>query len=147
MKAKITVENELQEDETEAMLREIESLEDKKIGEKASEPDYSIAAGDRVKRKRIEAALFIANRPLGYTEIATIIKLPVKEVMQLVQELIKEYAGKKGAIEIMLQNDEVIMQVRNEYLGDVSTLSKETELTKKGLKMLGLIVKKKQMLQ
>ncbi|MBI5228991.1 SMC-Scp complex subunit ScpB, partial [Candidatus Micrarchaeota archaeon] len=46
-----------------------------------------------------------------------------------------------------LQNDEVIMQVRNEYLGDVSTLSKETELTKKGLKMLGLIVKKKQMLQ
>ncbi len=95
----------------------------------------------------VEAALFLANKPVAPAEVAVLAKCSVKQAKNLLLELQAEYERKAGALQIDFFQDAARMQVRPEYAGSVSGLSREVGLSRKGLKILALIAKKGQLLQ
>ncbi len=95
----------------------------------------------------IEAALFLANKPMSPAEIAVIAKCPVKQAKALLLELQAKYARGDGSISVDFYNEQARMQVRPEYADAVSELSREITISKKGLRILALIAKKGGLLQ
>ena len=107
---------------------------------------------DLDKKRIIEAALFLANKPLSPAELAVLAHCSVKEASRFLYALQNEYEEGQTALSIEVQMteakvNEARMQVKSAYLPAVSALSKEVELSRKGLKILGLIAKKGQILQ
>ncbi|MGZ4903321.1 MAG: SMC-Scp complex subunit ScpB [Halobacteriota archaeon] len=72
-------------------------------------------------RDLIEAALFVAGRPLTLRELESIVS-PDADVEELVESLIAEYR-EKGALEIVQTNDDVVMQVKAAYADAVRTIA------------------------
>jgi chromosome segregation and condensation protein ScpB len=99
------------------------------------------------KAKVIEAALLLANKPLTPAELALLSHCTVKQATRFIYNLQGEYDERKSALMIEFINNEARLSVRSEYLPAVSQLSKEIELSRKGLKILALIAKKGQILQ
>lgn len=99
------------------------------------------------KIRIIEAALFLANKPLTCAELAVMAKCTVKKARDLVVELRREYAGRDTALTIDFFEDSARLQVAPKYASAVAGISREVNLSKKALKILGLIAKKKQFLQ
>jgi chromosome segregation and condensation protein ScpB len=99
------------------------------------------------KAKVIEAALFLANKPLAPAELALLAHCTVKQATRFLNSLQADYDEKQSALMIEFANNEARLQVRGTYLPAVSQLSKEIELSRKGLKILALIAKKGQILQ
>ena len=99
------------------------------------------------KIRIVEAALFLANKPMPPAELAVLAKTSVKHAKDLALELRAEYERKGGALQIDFFNGEARLQVRPEYAGEVAGLSREVGLSRKGLKILALIAKKGQLLQ
>ena len=73
--------------------------------------------------------------------------LTVKQATRFLNSLQADYDEKQSALMIEFANNEARLQVRGTYLPAVSQLSKEIELSRKGLKILALIAKKGQILQ
>ncbi|OIO24754.1 hypothetical protein AUJ14_05600 [Candidatus Micrarchaeota archaeon CG1_02_55_22] len=95
----------------------------------------------------IEAALFLGNRAMTYPELAVIAKTSVRKAKNLAEKLAEEYAERENAVEVFTDAKQVTMQVRPSYLADVSTLSKNVELSRKSTRILGLVAKKGKLLQ
>ncbi|MBI5177402.1 SMC-Scp complex subunit ScpB [Candidatus Micrarchaeota archaeon] len=95
----------------------------------------------------IEAALFLGNHPVAYPELAMMAHTSVKNARTLCQKLLEEYATREGAVEVVLNEREAAIQVKPAYLSSVASLSKQVEVSRKGMRMLGLIAKKGKLLQ
>lgn len=95
----------------------------------------------------VEAALFLANKPVAPAEVAVLAKCSVKQAKNLLLELQAEYEKRAGALQIDFFQEAARIQVRPEYAESVSGLSREVGLSRKGLKILALIAKKGQLLQ
>ncbi len=65
----------------------------------------------------IEAMLFAAGRPLSVDELSGLSGLGAHEVRAAAEELVNEYAVRRGGIEVRAVGDTFVMQVR----GDLST--------------------------
>ncbi len=94
-----------------------------------------------------EAALFLANKPIGYPELSKITGFPRELCKTMAHELKSEYADRDSAVEIIVGEEVAAMQVKSVFLDRVSGASKEINLTKKGTRILALIAKKKELLQ
>ncbi len=90
----------------------------------------------------IEAALFLGNRPFTFAELALLSKTSVRKGRSLVLQLQKEYSSNGGAIEISVDSQQAVMQVKGDYLSSVAHLSKNVELSRKALRIVALISKK-----
>ncbi|VVB71421.1 Segregation and condensation complex subunit ScpB [uncultured archaeon] len=91
----------------------------------------------------LEAALFLANRPLTREELSKI--LPGQNIDQLVNTL--NQSLENSSLEVIYDGDSARLQVKQEFLPKIKDLSKGPELTRKGMKILALIASKKQLLQ
>ena len=150
--------NEQPEEEAVGELEE-EAEEEEPAGaapEKAKEP----AAGEAVEEAKaqaieerrdplrvIEAALFLSNKQLNVAELALIARITVKRANELVKQLQEELSARNSAIEVVVENGLVSLQVKPAYLGAVAGLSKDTGLSRKSTKILGLIAKRGELLQ
>ncbi|MEM0475675.1 MAG: SMC-Scp complex subunit ScpB, partial [Candidatus Norongarragalinales archaeon] len=94
-----------------------------------------------------EAALFLANRPTDYAELSKITGFPRELCKTMARELKSEYAARDSAIEVVAGDEVAALQLKGEYLDRVARASKETNLSKKGTRILALIAKKKEILQ
>jgi chromosome segregation and condensation protein ScpB len=104
------------------------------------------------KKRIIEAALFLANKPLQPAELALLAKCTVREAARFLFALQSDYAESASALSVEItatgdRKQEARMQVKSAYLPAVSALSKEVELSRKGLRILALIAKRGQILQ
>jgi chromosome segregation and condensation protein ScpB len=90
----------------------------------------------------IEAALFLGNRPFDVAELAMLSKTSVRKCKALLLQLQKEYESEGRAIEVSVDVQRAVMQVRQQYLQPVAHLSKNIELSKKALRIIALISKK-----
>jgi len=106
------------------------------------------------KKGIIEAALFLANRAVTLQELASITNSSVEDVEGLVAELSEEMVQRNSAMKIItienaekLSGNEVKMELNSEYVQVVAPLSQRIDLSKKAIKILGLIAKKKNLLQ
>ncbi|MCX6767689.1 MAG: SMC-Scp complex subunit ScpB [Candidatus Micrarchaeota archaeon] len=95
----------------------------------------------------VEAALFLANKPLAIAELALIAKTTVKQAQKLVEQLAAEFGERNSSIEVLVENNQISLQVKPAYLAPVAGLSKETGLSRKATRILALVAKKEGMLQ
>jgi segregation and condensation protein B len=87
-------------------------------------------------RDLIEAALFVAGRPLATSDLERLIGTEA-DVEELVASLIEEY-HKKRALEIVRMGEEVVMQVRTEYAEAVRSIA-QRDLETPALRTLAVI--------
>ncbi len=99
------------------------------------------------KKRVIEAAMFIANRSLLFEELSEVLHIPKEEISNLCGELKREYDERGSALQIMITEKSVSMNIRPEYVRSVEAFSKEKEISKKALKILAFIAKREKVLQ
>ncbi|CAB49210.1 SMC-Scp complex subunit ScpB [Pyrococcus abyssi] len=89
----------------------------------------------------VEAALFVAGRPLSVKELSKALGIKSLDYLEKLIELIaSEYSERKSAIEIVkVAGDKWVMQVKQEYSQKVIHLMPKPELTAGELKTLALI--------
>ena len=97
------------------------------------------------KQKRrlalIEAALYVAGRPLDLKTLASVTKTRSKKlVQQLAKTLKQDYESRNTSLEILeLEDDRFVMQLRPEYSQRVQRLAMRPLLTTGPLKTLSYI--------
>ena len=97
------------------------------------------------KQKRrlalIEAALYVAGRPLDLKSLASVTKTRSKKlVQQLAKTLKQDYESRNTSLEILeLEDDRFVMQLRPEYSQRVQRLAMRPLLTTGPLKTLSYI--------
>lgn len=89
----------------------------------------------------LEAALYVAGRPLDLKTLASVIKTRSKNKAQrLLQKLIETYKGRDTAIEVLsLQDERYVLQLKAEYTPDVRRLALRPLLSVGPLKTLSYI--------
>jgi segregation and condensation protein B len=102
---------------------------------KSSKPEYE------EQLAIIEAALYVAGRPLDVKTLGSIIKLRSKKKIQaMIRTLIQRYLTQKGALELIeLDNERVILQLKPKYVQLVRRLAMQPLLTASPLKTLAYI--------
>ncbi len=106
------------------------------------EADYKV-------QRVVEAALFMANKNISFTDLAQLAKTDEETTFKALEELKKQYETGDRAVEIMLNGDAktAAMQVRTKWLPNVAALTDKVELHRKSLKILALIAKKGELIQ
>ncbi len=91
----------------------------------------------------VEAVLFMSTEPLKIERIAGIIGIgSIGVVKKGIEQLKRKYDEMNSAVQVVDDNGLYSMQVRDEFLGIASKISKFTELSKGELKTLAYIAKK-----
>lgn len=89
----------------------------------------------------IEAALYVAGRPLDLKTLGSITKQrSKKKIKTMTRTLMQRYLAQKGALEVVeLDNDRFILQLKSEYVQLVRRLAIQPLLTPSPLKTLAYI--------
>jgi segregation and condensation protein B len=99
-------------------------------------------------KKIAEAALFASGRAMSSQELASVMGVEsmgyVKSVMDA---LIKEYAGRDGALEIKTIGDAYVLEVRNQFSQRVAVLAGAPDITRPSLRILAYISKNEPVIQ
>ena len=131
--------------EEEAFAEELDEAEKSLV---PKEPEAPPAVEKPVDALRVvEAALFLGNRKMAYAELAIMAKTSVRRAKDVCVKLQEEYSKRENAVEVTVDAEGVLMQVKPEFLSSVSALSKQVELSRKAMRILGLIGKKGRMMQ
>ncbi len=119
------------------MLAE-EKTEERVEEKPAEEVDEKVQARDLVL---LEAALYVAGRPLDLRELASVLKTRSKKrVQRTAQKLVELYITRETALEILpLEEDRYVMQLKAEYTPEVRRLSLRPMLSVGPLKTLSYI--------
>ena len=113
----------------------------------SSEPVIAMPAGlsEEEKKRRhlvmLEAALYVAGRPLDLNEVCWVINSRSKKRgQQLIKELQQEYAAKNTALEILeLRDERFVLQLKAEFTPLVKKLVNRPLLSSGPLKTLSYI--------
>ena len=89
----------------------------------------------------VEAALYVAGRPLDLKELCSVLKTRSKnKAKKLVQTLMQEYASRDTALEILeLKDERYVLQLKAEFTPKVRKLVKKPLLSTGPLKTLSYI--------
>ncbi len=119
------------------MLAE-EKTEERVEEKPAEDVEEKVQARDLVL---LEAALYVAGRPLDLRELASVLKTRSKKrVQRTAQKLIELYITRETALEILpLEEDRYVMQLKAEYTPEVRRLSLRPMLSVGPLKTLSYI--------
>lgn len=103
-----------------------------------SEPRNSAVRQDLVL---LEAALYVAGRPLNLKTLASVIKTRSKnKTRKLAKELVEEYRNRDSALEILeLEDDRFVLQLKGEYTPRVRKLALRPLLSVGPLRTLSYI--------
>lgn len=100
-------------------------------------------AAERTQRKLaiVEAALYVAGRPLTLKELCSVLKTRSKnKARKLAKTLMQEYAGRKTALEVLeLKDEKYVLQLKAEFTPRVRKLVKRPLLSQGPLKTLAYI--------
>lgn len=100
-------------------------------------------AAERTQRKLaiVEAALYVAGRPLTLKELCSVLKTRSKnKARKLAKTLMQEYAGRKTALEVLeLKDERYVLQLKAEFTPRVRKLVKRPLLSQGPLKTLAYI--------
>lgn len=98
-------------------------------------------SSDRVKMILMEAALYVAGRPLDLKTLGSVIKVRSKrEVRRIAKILIRKYKSHDTAIEILeVEGQRFVMQLKADYSMNVRRLAVNPLLTLGPLKTLSYI--------
>ena len=118
-----------------------------KMERQASKPDDVSQQQEQVLQKiqreltLVEAALYVAGRPLNLNELCSVLKTRSKRKSQkLARALMQEYASRNTALEILeLKDERYVLQLKAEFTPRVKRLVKRPLLSTGPLKTLAYI--------
>ena len=117
-----------------------------KMEKQTSEPNESVEQNQALEKMQrelalVEAALYVTGRPLDLNELCSVLKTRSKnKTRKLVKMLMKEYANRKTALEILgLKDERYVLQLRTEFTPYVKKLVKKPLLSTGPLKTLAYI--------
>lgn len=89
----------------------------------------------------VEAALYVAGRPLDINELCLVLKTRSKnKTRKLTETLIREYASRNGALEILeLKDERYVLQLKSAYTPHVRRLVNRPLLSVGPLKTLSYV--------
>lgn len=93
-------------------------------------------------KKLVEAALFMASKPLQTEQISKITGVPLKEAQKILEELRKDYEKNAKGIEIIYMPDGWQMRVKPEILPKVAHLTPYSDLREGHKRTLALVAYK-----
>lgn len=92
------------------------------------------------KKAILEAALYVADEPLGTETIADIMNLGSKGYVQtLVDQFKEELEQESRGLELIKTENGYVMQVKREHVDDVAELAPHRDLSEAALRTLSLI--------
>ncbi|MGC8478825.1 MAG: SMC-Scp complex subunit ScpB [Candidatus Micrarchaeia archaeon] len=107
-----------------------------------------MAEGNDEYRKLVEAALFVAGKPLSAEELAQAIGVAsIGYVSKMLEELASEYEKRDTALKITKFDGKYSMDVKKEYAAKVNELAGKPELRKGALRILAYISKNEPVMQ
>jgi segregation and condensation protein B len=120
-------------------LEEIERKSSEQLSEEKLKRDLAL----------LEAALYVAGRPLDLKTLGSIIRTRSKrKVQRLVSILMEEYKNRETALEILeLEDERFVLQLKAEYSPQVQRLAIRPLLSKGPLKTLSYIAYRQPVLQ
>ena len=92
------------------------------------------------KIKLIEAALFVAGKPISLAELYQIVKIPKPKIAKLIETMKEQYAER--GLRIVEFDGLYEMKINNSYEGHVSSLAPHKDFPKAVLQTLSLIAYK-----
>ncbi|MEM0149744.1 MAG: SMC-Scp complex subunit ScpB [Candidatus Micrarchaeaceae archaeon] len=99
-------------------------------------------------KKKIEAALFVAGKPLSLDELASAIGIAsVGHLEGMVDELISDYGSRDSALKILKEGSKYEMYVSEPYASAVGSLAGQPDISKSSLKILAYISKNEPLMQ
>jgi len=117
-----------------------------KAGKKALELDEASTQNQAAEKTRrefalVEAALYVTGRPLDLNELCSVLKTRSKnKARKLVKMLMKEYANRNTALEILeLKDERYVLQLKIEFTPLVKKLVKKPLLSTGPLKTLAYV--------
>jgi len=100
------------------------------------------------KKGLVEAALYVAGRPLTTQMLAKIAKTSMRKTREIVSELEEIYQNRNGALELIeLDDGRIVMQLKSRYVSSVQRLAMRPLLTIGPLKTLAYIAYRQPILQ
>lgn len=101
------------------------------------------------KLAKLEAALYVAGRPLNIKTLGSIIGTrSIKKVNDLISLLLKSYQKRDGALELRkLKGERFVLQLKPQYVPYVKRLALRPLLTKGPLKTLAYIAYRQPIMQ
>ena len=120
-------------------MEEIERKSSEQLGEEKLKRNVAL----------LEAALYVAGRPLDLKTLGSIIRTRSKrKVRRLVSILMEEYKNRETALEILeLEDERFVLQLKAEYSPQVQRLAIRPLLSKGPLKTLSYIAYRQPVLQ
>lgn len=91
----------------------------------------------RDKKKLIEAALFVAARPMTLAELYHVVGIPKPQIKKLLKEMEKEYDD--HSLSVRERDNYYELHIKEEYKDDVEHLAPEKDFSKATLQTLSLI--------
>jgi segregation and condensation protein B len=100
------------------------------------------------KKGLVEAALYVAGRPLTIKMLAKIAKTSMSKTRKIVNQLAETYRNQNGALELIeLDDGRVVLQLKSMYVSSVQRLAMRPLLTIGPLKTLSYIAYRQPILQ
>jgi len=94
------------------------------------------------KKALIEAALFVANKPLSLKQISYLFSIPLKEVEKIVDEIENELKKEDRGIMLLKLGEGIELAVKPEYRSLVSKIAPFSELSEGVKRTLAIIIAK-----
>ncbi|EQD36459.1 segregation and condensation protein B, partial [mine drainage metagenome] len=99
-------------------------------------------------KKGIEAALFVAGKPLSLDDLAQVVGIAsMGHLGSMIEELIADYKSRDSALQIAKVGDKYEMYVSEPYASRVASLAGQPDIGKSALKILAYISKNEPVMQ
>ncbi|MEM2974091.1 MAG: SMC-Scp complex subunit ScpB [Candidatus Micrarchaeia archaeon] len=133
--------------EAEAEMQELsDELEKEQIMETIRGEEVSSKSIEEIEHI-IEAALFMSARPLSIFDLLKLTSATLKEVKTAIQNLQRKYAANGSWIEIVKDGKSYLMRLQPSKVGKVESITQETELSKRALRVLAVVAQNDGILQ
>jgi segregation and condensation protein B len=99
------------------------------------------------KRNVIEAALFVAGKPLSVEDLNVKTEYKKKEIEELLKELMMDYMERSTSMEIVQLADKFVLQIKPEYTQEVKKFATGGAIPEAELKTLTIIALKQPILK
>jgi len=109
--------------------RRLETIEGEQVSGKSTE---------EIERL-VEAALFMSARPLSIFDLLKLTGATSKEIRTAIQNLQNSYSSRSSWIEVVKQDKSYIMRLMPSRAEKVESITQETELSKRALRVLAVV--------
>ncbi|MCS7109508.1 MAG: SMC-Scp complex subunit ScpB [Candidatus Micrarchaeota archaeon] len=129
-------------------IEEKEAQSEKSEKAKSIEQERLISESDTSNlEQKIEAILFMAAKAVSISDLQKLTNADIYSIKEAISNLQHWYASRKSWLEIVKVDKSYLMRLKPEYTEIVTPIVQETELSKRAIRVLAVVVKNNGILQ